>query len=127
MLKIDFTDQTDRVLFKDEELQLVKLDTSKNVSAYVSLLGNSKKLPNFELRNLGIIFVNNDMEIIGYYDYRTEVKNKIKCYRIYIPVNNLEVEGYWFKGDRFQLNKDSYVSVTDILKLHQFRKELLFL
>jgi len=61
MLKIDFTDQTDRVLFKDEELQLVKLDTSKNVSAYVSLLGNNKKLPNFELRNLGVIFVNEDM------------------------------------------------------------------
>jgi len=127
MLKIDFTDQTDRVLFKDEELQLVKLDTSKNVSAYVSLLGNNKKLPNFELRNLGVIFVNEDMEIIEYYDYRTEVKNKIKHYRIYVPVNNLQVEGYWFKGDRFQLTKDSYVSVSDILKLHQFRKELLFL
>lgn len=127
MLKIDFTDQTDRVLFKDEELQLVKLDTSKNVSAYVSLLGNNKKLPNFELRNLGVIFVNEDMEIIGYYDYRTEVKNKIKHYRIYVPVNNLQVEGYWFKGDIFNLNKDSYVSVSDILKLHKFRKELLFL
>ena len=127
MLKIDFTDHLDRVIFNEEELQLVKLDTSKNVSAYVSLLSNSKKLPNFELRNLNVIFVNEDMEIIGYYDYRTKIKNDTKHYRIYVPVNNLEAEGYWFKGDRFQLNKDSYVSVTDILKLHQFRKELLFL
>lgn len=127
MLKIDFTNETDRVLFKDEELQLVKLDTSKNVKAYVSLMGNNKKLPNFELRNLGVIFVNDDMEIIGYYDYRTEMKNNTKCYRIYVPVNNLMVEGYWFKGDKFQLTKDSYVSVSDILKLHQFRRELLFL